>query len=339
MSELKRRFFSGDSLQQALVQAANHFHLAPEQISYRSIEKKHGFLKSRRKVVIEVDPEAPVRTAPPPAPPPPPRPAVREEVRPPATPSAEAGEALPPPLDGPLNEALPQRSEERSAERSRDRGPGGRRDRGPRDRRDDRRERPGDRRDRRDERPREPRPATAVAPGGSGAGENLVTLPERPRAMAERFPLAEGSAADAALQSIRLLLDVTGLDLTARVLQGEERLEVELTGADADRCFEEDGEILAALEHLLPRMIRSLCGESLHVRVDCENFHEIREEQLRTLAQRVAADVRRSQRSRTLEPMNPSDRRVVHMTLADDQGVVTESDGDGYFKRVTVRPV
>jgi predicted RNA-binding protein Jag len=36
--------------------------------------------------------------------------------------------------------------------------------------------------------------------------------------------------------------------------------------------------------------------------------------------------------------MNPSDRRVVHMTLADDPHVETESDGEGYFKRITVRP-
>src|SRR5215470_5293149 len=59
MSEPKRRFFSGDSLQQALVQAANHFHLQPEEIAYHTIEKRHGFVKVRRKVVIEVDPDAP----------------------------------------------------------------------------------------------------------------------------------------------------------------------------------------------------------------------------------------------------------------------------------------
>jgi predicted RNA-binding protein Jag len=37
--------------------------------------------------------------------------------------------------------------------------------------------------------------------------------------------------------------------------------------------------------------------------------------------------------------MNPSDRLIVHITLADDPAVETESEGDGYFKRVTIRPV
>ncbi|RPH54308.1 hypothetical protein EHM82_07050, partial [bacterium] len=64
MNESKRRFFSGDSLQQALVQAANYFNLDPQEIAYRSIEKRHGFLKVRRKVVIEVDPDAPRRETP-----------------------------------------------------------------------------------------------------------------------------------------------------------------------------------------------------------------------------------------------------------------------------------
>ncbi|HEX7199073.1 MAG TPA: hypothetical protein VF213_06330, partial [Dongiaceae bacterium] len=63
MNDSKRRFFSGDTLQQALVQAANHSHLQPEEIAYHQIEKRHGFTKVRRKFVIEVDPAAPRREA------------------------------------------------------------------------------------------------------------------------------------------------------------------------------------------------------------------------------------------------------------------------------------
>ncbi|HTQ78584.1 MAG TPA: hypothetical protein VMM92_01215, partial [Thermoanaerobaculia bacterium] len=64
MSASQKRFFSGDTLRQALVQAANHFHLDPEEIAYRTLEKRHGFIKNRRKVMIEVDSEAPRRETP-----------------------------------------------------------------------------------------------------------------------------------------------------------------------------------------------------------------------------------------------------------------------------------
>lgn len=201
-----------------------------------------------------------------------------------------------------------------------------------------------DRRDRGGRQPRRPSgaypPARGGHPGdvGLGAGESLVALPERPRSTAERYSEAAGPQADAAAKGIELLLRIAGLNLKARIYQGEERLEIDLVGGDTDWCFADDGELLMSIEHLLPRIIRSLSGEAVLCRVDCDNFHEIREERLRSLAQRVADEVRQKGRARTLVPMNPADRRIVHVTLADDPAVVTESEGDGYFKRITVRP-
>lgn len=165
-----------------------------------------------------------------------------------------------------------------------------------------------------------------------------MTLPETPRRPSDRYPAASGPAAEAAAKAAEILIRIAGLDLVPQVFQGEERLEIDFSGPDVDWCFADDGELINAVEHLLPRMIRTLSGETVPVRVDCDNFHEIREERLRSLAQRVAEEVRRKGRPRVLEPMNPADRRIIHVTLADDPGVVTESEGDGYFKRVTIRP-
>ena len=378
MNEPKRRFFSGDTLQQALVQAANHFHLDPEEIAYRSIEKRHGFLKTRRRVLIEVDPDAPRRdpAAAPVSPPAPPQPAVPLPTRPVSPPPLEDEEPSGP---QPGNEIRPQRGPGRDDRGNRaprsdrgDRGPGrGDRGRGrshgdrPRgERRDDRGNR-GERGPRQDRGPRaerEPRgdrgerPARFdghVRPPQPSAerltrveastfdlppANGLIPLPEIPRRPSERFPEATGPQAEAAAKGMELLLRIAGLSLTPRILQGEDRLEVDLSGEDVDWCFADDGEFVVSVEHLLPRVIRSLSGEAPLVRVDCDNFQEIREERLRSLAQRVAEEVRRKGRPRTLEPMNPADRRIIHMTLADDPGVVSESSGDGYFKRVTIRP-
>jgi len=367
MSEAKRRFFSGDSLQQALVQAANHFNLPPEEIAYRSIEKKHGFIKVRRKVVIEVDPDAPRRdknAAPPPAilaVPPAPTPVV---------PTALSPEKLAEELDRdpevrerrpearPVQDRPPGGGERATGGERRDRAPRGDRPGGPRGdrggdgraqrgRRDDRGARPS--RGPREGGPRESRERAQSAPrlpyveerrrepGILEAG-GLVTLPDTPRRVSERFPAAEGPQAEAAAKAAQLLLRIAGLDLEPRVLQGEDRLELDLAGADVDWCFADDGEIVLAMEHLLPRLIRSMSGEAALVRVDCDNFQEIREERLRSLAQRMAEEVRRFGKPRTLEPMNPADRRIIHVTLADDPHVVTESEGDGFFKRVMIRP-
>jgi spoIIIJ-associated protein len=342
-NEPKRRFFSGDSLQQALVQAANHYNLDPSEINYRSIEKKHGFIKVRRKVVIEVDPAAPRRD-----------PSLAVAAPPPEMPAAAAAE---PRAEAPRAES-PRPPMARPPREGGDRSPRG--DRPPRERRDRRDDRGGrpPREDRRDDRrgdrprmaplrPRREQPDAGARPAWSdapppprplGFGGDLIALPDAPRRTAERFPPAEGPQAEAAAKGAELLLRVAGLDLAPRVLQGEERLEVDLSGPDVDWCFADDGELVLAIEHLLPRLIRSLSGEAALVRVDCDNFQEIREERLRSLAQQVADEVRRRGKPRILEPMNPADRRIIHMTLADDPAVMTESEGDGYFKRIAVKP-
>lgn len=402
MNEPKRRFFSGDSLQQALIQAANHYNLAPEEIAYQAIEKRHGFTKVRRKVMIEVNPDAPRKektaaaarpAAPPPPPPKPLTPAFSESPSELAAPSRRQVESPVldrPVLDRPAESRIPEiklpesrlaaepvESVERPVERvernerpreDRDRGPrregdrgprrerGGERGRGPaprgRDGGRDRGPRISESRESREVRDgrevRRPQPSAASRPASEGEERRrepgileaggLVALPDTPRRTYERFPPAEGPQAEAAKRATELLLRVAGLDLAPRVLQGEDRLEVDLAGEDVDWCFADDGELVMAIEHLLPRLIRTLSGEAVMVRVDCDNFQEIREERLRSLAQQMAEEVRRFGKPRTLEPLNPADRRVVHVTLADDPHVITESEGDGYFKRITIRP-
>jgi spoIIIJ-associated protein len=355
MNDSKRRFFSGDTLQQALVQAANHYHLQPEEIAYHAIEKRHGFIKVRRKVVIEVDPAAPRREAGAAPPPPPKAPAQTAERTAgpalPATPAAPAapggdgvGAAAAPPAPAergtapgrrplPAHPAAPATAGMAGRPAGHHGGPSG----GPRGQG----ERRGGPRRPSGAYPREPRHGEL---GMSGTGrpavpeEDLVTLPENPRKIGERYPVAQGPQAEAAAKGVEVLLRIAGLNLTPHIYQGEERLEIDLVGTDVDWCFADDGELLMAMEHLLPRIIRSLSGEAVLCRVDCDNFHEIREERLRSLAQKAADEVRQRGRSRTLVPMNPADRRIIHVTLADDPAVVTESEGEGYFKRITVRP-
>ena len=60
---MTRRFFSGSTLDQAVMLAARHYGVDPEELAYRQIEKKHGFLRTRKAVMIAVDPEDPRRGA------------------------------------------------------------------------------------------------------------------------------------------------------------------------------------------------------------------------------------------------------------------------------------
>jgi spoIIIJ-associated protein len=163
-----------------------------------------------------------------------------------------------------------------------------------------------------------------------------VALPISPVKRAETMLRAEGAQADSARRAIALLLGFVGIEAEADLYQASDRFEVELWGPDDRVLLEEEGRVLLAIEHLVPRMMRGLDAEPIPVRVDCDNFHMIREERLRDLAQRVAAEVRRTGRYQILDELDPSERRIIHVTLKDDPGVATESLGDGYFKRLKV---
>lgn len=341
---MSRRFFSGRTLQAAVLAAASYYDLESEELAYEEIDKRHGFLKSRGKVVIAVDPAEPRRRG---SPTPEDKAAAKREAK-----AAPAREEPPERPDGEREEAR----EEAAPEAAPDEAPS---EAGETEARTDEPEseaedeaagedtdEPAPARSRRaragaEERSRAPRGGSkrgarrAEDAAADGAGDELVELPDQPRALRDRYRPAEGPLADAAGSATTVIAAVAGLDLEATVLEGDERLEVDLSGAH-ELLTAEDGELLVAIEHLLPRVMRGFGDETAAVRVDSENFQEIREERLRSYAQQVASEVRKSGRGRTLDPLSPSDRRIVHLTVTDEPGVESESQGSGFLKRVRI---
>ena len=100
------------------------------------------------------------------------------------------------------------------------------------------------------------------------------------------------------------------------------------------------GETLDALQYLTSLAVNKNRKEDGYVRVtiDTEGYREKREETLQRLARKVAAQVRASGRPRTMEPMNPYERRVLHATLQSSAYVATRSEGEEPNRRVVVFP-
>ena len=162
---------------------------------------------------------------------------------------------------------------------------------------------------------------------------------ERPAPRSERLPRVEDEDLEDALHdALDLLLDFVDVEAEAELYRNDERIEVELYGPDDHILLDDDGQLLLAMEHLLPRMLRGLYGDAFPVRVDCADFHFEREERLREMARRTADEVRRRGKPRTLDELDPAERRIVHLALADDPSVETESVGSGYYKRLKVVP-
>jgi spoIIIJ-associated protein len=118
---------------------------------------------------------------------------------------------------------------------------------------------------------------------------------------------------------------------------GEIRIEIE--GRDSGRIIGKKGQVLSAIQHIVNRVVNRPGLDRRHVVVDAEGYRQRREDTLATMAQRLGKKALEEGKIITFEPMNPRDRRIVHLALAKFPGVVTKSDGEGEGRRVQIIPV
>lgn len=95
------------------------------------------------------------------------------------------------------------------------------------------------------------------------------------------------------------------------------------------------GKNLDAIQ-LLANVYAGQIDPDLKVIIDSENYRMRHEEQLVRMAFKTAEQVKKSGRSRLLEPMNPYERRLVHTALNDFGGVETKSEGEGLYKQIRI---
>ena len=141
-------------------------------------------------------------------------------------------------------------------------------------------------------------------------------------------------------EAVKELLGKLGLGADVSVSEGEEEsFEVDINGEELGALIGYHGETLSSLQLFLNLLVHRKIGEWRRVLVDIGGYRKEREQKLFDLAQRTADKVRFLQTPVTLTPMPAFERRLVHMALGEDEGVETESTGEKWERRVTVKPV
>jgi spoIIIJ-associated protein len=138
----------------------------------------------------------------------------------------------------------------------------------------------------------------------------------------------------------RSLVEAMGLQgtVTTRV-DDEDTVLVAVEGEGLGLLVGPRGSTLQAIEELVRAVVQhGLSGRSARLRVDVGGYKERRREALAAFARQVAEEVRDTNLERSLEPMNPPDRKVVHDTVAEIDGVATSSEGEEPRRRVVIRP-
>lgn len=126
-----------------------------------------------------------------------------------------------------------------------------------------------------------------------------------------------------------------GLTLEAECAAVEDGTRITLNGDGGEVLLRRKGEGLAALQHVVNAAFRREHGRGRIV-VDCLDYRKSKDEELRQTALLLAERVRRTGETQELGPLNPYARRIVHLAIADEPDVVSESIGDAFLKTVMI---
>ncbi|MDZ7800878.1 MAG: R3H domain-containing nucleic acid-binding protein [Trueperaceae bacterium] len=137
---------------------------------------------------------------------------------------------------------------------------------------------------------------------------------------------------------VGLLLNIDPSYAVEVTQAADDEVSVEIHGGDAGRLIGKNGRTLAALEQIVNAVINRRDDSNVRVNVDVGGYKRRRDDRLRGQAEKTADQVRTRGQAIELEPMSAAERRIIHITLAGDADVTTESVGEGRDRRVVVRP-
>jgi spoIIIJ-associated protein len=137
------------------------------------------------------------------------------------------------------------------------------------------------------------------------------------------------------------VFEQAGFELKAVAEESETGCFLNIDGADTGLLLNQGGELLDALQHLLNQAFGRTLGKDKRIVCDVEGFRAGREAELRAMAVHAAEKVRSTATAFVFGPMEANERRVIHVFLANEEDLHTESIGEGNARRlrVSLKPV
>ena len=146
-------------------------------------------------------------------------------------------------------------------------------------------------------------------------------------------------SADVKTSLASFLRDITtamGVSLEPEITESPEGYHVNLSGEGGDVLLWQRGEALRALQHVVSTAFRTQLGEDRRIVVDCQNFRRDKDTELRQMAKFLVEKARRTGAPQEIGPLNAYERRLVHLSVAEEPGAASESIGDASVKTVII---
>lgn len=137
-------------------------------------------------------------------------------------------------------------------------------------------------------------------------------------------------------QFLNDIFRTAGFELRARASEESEGCVLNIEGSDSPLVRSEGGELLDALEHFVNQSFGRELSEGERFVCDVDNFRSIRETELRAMARHASERVRSTSLPFFFGSMTAAERRIIHLSLAEEADLFTESVGEGNARRLKV---
>ena len=137
---------------------------------------------------------------------------------------------------------------------------------------------------------------------------------------------------------LRELFNKIDIPVEFRGYEEDDKIYIEIISDNAGVIIGKRGKTLEALQLLINVIVSKEYSRAKRIILDIENYRDKRRDTLKDLAIKVADKVKKTGKAQLLEPMNPFERRVIHMTLQNDPDVDTKSEGIGNLKKIKIFP-
>src|SRR5499427_3036729 len=127
-----------------------------------------------------------------------------------------------------------------------------------------------------------------------------------------------------------------GIKATVAVEETDDGPRLNLSGEEAELLARHRGEPLKALQHVVDMSFGRELADGKRIFVDALEYRKGKDVELRKMARFLAEKAKSSGADQQLGPLNPYERRIVHMAVAEIAGVTTESVGDAFSKTVLI---
>lgn len=156
-----------------------------------------------------------------------------------------------------------------------------------------------------------------------------------------KINLDEDKRAAMAVDYLKTILDAMGAHAEINAYKQGDATLLRVDGGNVEDKMKISGDTIQALSYLIDRSVNSGVDKKedgyLRVRLDIGGYRSRRESELIALANRTGKEVARTGRSRTLEPMNPYERLIIHTAISQIDGIISESVGTDVERRVVIK--